>query len=91
MPNNRHTRPLITSLLRAIHRGDYQIVLWEEAKASGVKIMLDAEVTKVDTGTGDLAGSQVVSLKDGRTVTADIVVGADGKQLHLSPLDDPYL
>jgi salicylate hydroxylase len=62
----------------AIHRGDYQKVLVAEAKAIGAKLMLDSEVIKVDRDTQDAAGRQVVLLKNGGKVTADVVIGADG-------------
>lgn len=49
-----------------------------EAKAIGAKLMLDSEVIKVDRDTQDAAGRQVVLLKNGGKVTADVVIGADG-------------
>lgn len=57
-----------------MHRGDFQRVLVDEAKALGVQIMTGAEVIDVtETGFG-----QRVSIKDGRFVEADAVIGADG-------------
>lgn len=57
-----------------MHRGDFQRVLVDEAKALGVQIMTGAEVIDVtETGFG-----QRVSIKDGRFVEADVVIGADG-------------
>lgn len=60
----------------AIHRGDYQNVLLEEALNSGTDILTDADVTGVEDNRA--SGKQIVSLKDGRRITGDVVVGADG-------------
>ena len=63
----------------AIHRGDYQNVLLEEALNSGVIILTDGEVTGVEDDRS--SWQQIVSLKDGRKITADVVVGADGESM----------
>ncbi|KAF2992993.1 hypothetical protein E8E13_000921 [Curvularia kusanoi] len=55
-----------------IHRADYHKVLMNEAKSLGVKITLDVRVVDIDLDAG------VVALENGKTVTADVVVGADG-------------
>lgn len=60
---------------RAIHRGDYQNVLLDEAVLSGAHIMTNAEVTGVQSASD---GPQTVLLKDGRSISADVVIGADG-------------
>ena len=55
-----------------IHRADYQQLLAKGARGYGTKILFNAEVTTVDMDTN------TVHLKDGRTLTADLIVGADG-------------
>ncbi|KIW57035.1 hypothetical protein PV05_05640 [Exophiala xenobiotica] len=62
----------------AIHRGDYQNVLLEAARKNGATILLNAEVTGVEPGTGEVLGKQIVLIKDQNSITADVVVGADG-------------
>ncbi|KIW92539.1 uncharacterized protein Z519_06386 [Cladophialophora bantiana CBS 173.52] len=56
----------------SIHRADYQQLLAEGAKGYGTKIQFNAEVTSVDVETN------TVHLKDGRSLSADLIVGADG-------------
>ncbi|OQV06470.1 FAD binding domain-containing protein [Cladophialophora immunda] len=56
----------------SIHRADYQQLLAKGAQGYGTKILFDAEVTSVDVDTN------TVHLKDGRSLSADLVVGADG-------------
>ena len=57
-------------------------MLLEEALNSGAIILTDAEVTSVeDDGS---SWQQIVSLKDGRKITGDVVVGADGGTLPQS-------
>jgi salicylate hydroxylase len=55
-----------------IHRADYQQLLAKGALGYGTKILFNAEVTRVDVETN------TAYLADGRTLTADLVVGADG-------------
>jgi salicylate hydroxylase len=57
-----------------IHRADYQRVLADAALANGAEIMFSANVTGVTTKSE----RPTVYLEDGRTLTADLVVGADG-------------
>lgn len=57
-----------------IHRADYQQVLGAAAQAQGTQILFNAEVINVDVD----AERPVVRLKDGRELTADLVIGADG-------------
>ncbi|KAH8815290.1 putative salicylate hydroxylase [Xylogone sp. PMI_703] len=59
----------------AIHRGDYQNVLLKEALAVGAHVITNAEVTGIKT-TSD--SPQTILLKDGRSITADVIIGADG-------------
>lgn len=47
-------------------------MLLDEATRLGAEITLDAKVTKVELDAG------VVTVENGRTVTADVVVGGDG-------------
>jgi salicylate hydroxylase len=54
-----------------VHRADYHKVLLEDAIRRGAQIHLDCDAVEVD-----LAGS--VRLANGKTHTADVVIGADG-------------
>ncbi len=60
----------------AIHRGDYQRVLLETAAEVGANIITDADVTGIETASD---GPQTLLIKDGRRISADVVIGADGK------------
>jgi hypothetical protein len=72
----------IAAFHRAIHRGDYQTVLLEEAMNSGVNMLTNAEVIGVrDDRT---LWKQIISLKDGREIVTDVVVGADGQDLVMA-------
>ncbi|KIW09876.1 hypothetical protein PV08_11977 [Exophiala spinifera] len=62
----------------AIHRGDYQGVLLEAAREAGADILTNAEVIGIAKGIGEFSGKQMVVLKDGKSLMADVVVGADG-------------
>ncbi|TGZ78803.1 FAD/NAD(P)-binding domain-containing protein [Ascodesmis nigricans] len=55
-----------------IHRHDYQQLLLTEAKRVGAKVTLNAYVTSVDESTAS------VTLASGKTLTADLIIGADG-------------
>ncbi|KAI1479277.1 putative salicylate hydroxylase [Daldinia eschscholtzii] len=55
--------------------GDYQNVLLTEARASGAVVLTSADVTSVDLASD---GPQTLLLKDGRKISADVVIGADG-------------
>jgi salicylate hydroxylase len=58
-----------------VHRGDLQTVLLDAVEAAtSADVELDCRVTSVVQGDDAVA----VRLSDGRTVNADIVVGADG-------------
>ncbi|KAI1643299.1 putative salicylate hydroxylase [Daldinia loculata] len=59
----------------AIHRGDYQNVLLKEARAVGAVVLTSADVTGVNLASD---GAQTLLLKDGRRISADVVIGADG-------------
>lgn len=62
----------------AIHRGDYQSVLLEAAREAGADILTNAEVIGIAEGIGESFGKHMVVLKDGKSLVADVVVGADG-------------
>lgn len=70
---------------RAIQRGDYQRVLLDAAQSGGVRVLTDSDVVNVEAGTNELEGCQVVILKNGRRLDADVVVGADGIMLEGFP------
>ncbi|OCT45844.1 FAD dependent oxidoreductase domain containing protein [Cladophialophora carrionii] len=71
--NERNTsRILYGEPAWTIHRADYQQLLARGALGYGARILFNAQVTKVDVDTN------TVYLADGRTLTADLVVGADG-------------
>ncbi|KAH6867518.1 hypothetical protein B0T10DRAFT_419749 [Thelonectria olida] len=55
-----------------IHRADFQFALFDAAKEMGVKIRLGCYVDSVNVGIPS------VTLATGETLTADLVVGADG-------------
>jgi salicylate hydroxylase len=55
-----------------IHRADYQQLLANGAQEYGAKILFNAEVARVDVE------SNTVHLKDGRSLHAELIVGADG-------------
>ncbi|KAI8961162.1 putative salicylate hydroxylase [Daldinia sp. FL1419] len=59
----------------AIHRGDYQNVLLKEAQAVGATVLTNADVVNVNLASD---GPQTLTLKDGRQISADVVIGADG-------------
>ena len=51
------------------------MALLEEASASGAHIMTNVQVTDVRFAQD---GPQTILLKDGRSISADVVIGADG-------------
>lgn len=55
-----------------IHRADYQRLLFDAAEAQGAMIHLNSGIISVDQSTPS------VTLKDGRILKADLIVGADG-------------
>lgn len=58
-----------------VHRGDLQTVLLDAVNATiPTAVALDCQVTSVVQGDDGVT----VALRDGRTVNADIVIGADG-------------
>jgi salicylate hydroxylase len=61
---------------RAIHRGDYQAVLLDEALSLGAVILTNAEVVNMQDHRP--SWQQLVTLRDGRQLSADLVIGADG-------------
>ena len=60
------------SACSVIHRADYQRILAEEAIRLGAEIRLGCEVVNVD------CNASTVTLADGATLKADVVIGADG-------------
>lgn len=69
----------LTTQISAIHRGDYQSVLLDEAMALGAEILTHAEAVDVHTGVDTRTA---VLTRDGRTLLADVVIGADGRHCH---------
>ena len=55
--------PRLTHLHRAIHRGDYQMVLLEETLKAGAEVMTDADVVAIEP-SADI--QQTLVLKNGR-------------------------
>jgi len=53
-------------------------VLLDAAQSRGARILTDSDVVDVEAGSNELEGRQVVILKNGRRLDADVVVGADG-------------
>jgi salicylate hydroxylase len=60
---------------RVIHRADYQSLLLEEAKKLGVDLLMGAEVSKAELD----AEEPSILLKDGRRISGDVIVAADGR------------
>lgn len=58
---------------RTIHRADYHEILLKESQRLGAKIMLDSEVINVDSV------KRQVTLKSGKLITGNVIVGADGE------------
>lgn len=70
---------------RVLHREDYHRVLMDQASRIGVRISLDSHVLSMsDDGKS-------VTLQNGKTLYADVVVGADGLCIshhdHVRPMD----
>lgn len=61
--------------IRTIQRGDYQSVLLEAALEAGANIVTNADVADVESLEDK---TQLITLKDGRRLNGDVVVGADG-------------
>lgn len=55
-----------------IHRADYQQTLADAAKENGAAIVFNANCVRIDVER------PAVILEDGRELTADLIVGADG-------------
>ena len=55
-----------------LHRADFQQALAKAAREAGVTIMLDKPIERVDCDVPE------VVLKDGSTMSADLIIGADG-------------
>ncbi|PPJ52452.1 hypothetical protein CBER1_10380 [Cercospora berteroae] len=76
---------------RVIHREDYHAILLKEATRLGAKLQLDAQVEKVSASGNEL------TMVDGSTVQADVIIGADGTALvvlarsQLEALNDPSI
>lgn len=64
-----------------VHRADFHKILYERAIELGVEFIVNSLVTSVDVSAPN------VSLRDGRTFTADVIIGADGKTHN----DNPFL
>lgn len=64
-----------------IYRPDFQKLLADGAVKAGAKIEYGSAVRDVDVENGSL------TLGDGLTITADLVVCADGKDLLYAPFD----
>ena len=57
-----------------IHRADYQRILADAALQGGAEIIFDANVVSVDVDSSP----PVMVLGDGRSLSSDLIVGADG-------------
>ncbi|CAK1367378.1 unnamed protein product [Cercospora beticola] len=67
---------------RVIHREDYHAILLNEATRLGAKLQLDAQVEKVNASGTEL------TMKDGSTLRADVVIGADGAALVVLAVEE---
>ena len=72
-----------------VHRADLIDLLASGAREAGVKIRLLQQITSVDAGA-----QPVVHIANGTTLTADLVIGADGLNSVLRPVlngqDQPF-
>ena len=72
-----------------VHRADLIDLLASGAREAGVKIRLLQQITSVDAGA-----QPVVHIANGTTLTADLVIGADGLHSVLRPVlngqDQPF-
>ncbi|KAK8028483.1 hypothetical protein PG991_005539 [Apiospora marii] len=66
------------TLHRVIHRGDYHTVLLSEAKELGAEVLTGAEAIGVEKSQQN---REAVVLKDGRRIEADVVIGADVRNM----------
>ena len=73
-PGCHWARSKFGHLWHVMHRADYQRVLAEEAQLLGAEIRFGQDVVGVDCRDQ----RPVVHLADGGSVTADVIVGADG-------------
>jgi flavin-dependent dehydrogenase len=65
----------ITHTSRVIHREDYHTILVQEALRLGTTLQLDAHVEKIN------AEGTEITMMDGSTMQADVIIGADGVDL----------
>ncbi|KAF0330560.1 salicylate hydroxylase [Colletotrichum asianum] len=65
-----------------IHRADYHKILWDAAETAGADLRLGAQVERLSADSVDSVG---VFLVGGECITADVIVGADGKKNPLKP------
>ncbi|MGI3167724.1 FAD-dependent monooxygenase [Pseudooceanicola sp. C21-150M6] len=66
------------------HRADLIDILADGASAAGVRVMIDTEVTRVDTGP-----NPAVQTAKGRVIPADLIVCADGLHSRMTPRLNP--
>jgi salicylate hydroxylase len=67
-----------------LHRADLIDVLAQAARAAGVEIRLGQKVVRIDQGA-----TPAVVTADGTTLTADLVIGADGLHSVVAPVIAP--
>jgi salicylate hydroxylase len=73
MPGGEEIVERMGAAYYVIHRADYHTLLLNEAERLGVEVLTDAEVVSVS-----FEDHPSVTLRDGREIFADVVVGADG-------------
>ena len=64
-----------------LQRHDLQLALYERANEVGVNVLFGQHVSGIQT-SGD--NPAIINLVEGESITADIVVGADGNHLSSS-------
>lgn len=71
-------QPLMDMAGHIGHRGDYHEAFLQGVRDAGVEICMGCEVVAFDESNGGRKKRPRVTLKDGRVLEADVIVGADG-------------
>lgn len=72
-----HRLPRTEGCYRVIHRSAYIEILYKEARRLGATFIFGSEVQNID------ASRNTITLKNGDTYSADVIVGADGMLRYL--------
>ncbi len=80
-----HTREQYQAAYVYIHRADLHEILVKAAEHAGVKIHLGMKVAAIDTQPDQ----PTITFEDGSSVSADLVIGADGLKSQVRQMFDP--